>query len=187
MAARYLPFERMPDPDALWTAVPRGLRGFVVDGGVLDAKPVNDQQLLTLSATLPANFAYVLAEIHLTIFQNRAGDWKDLYVFNLQNWYQGLLSLSSSWTMPMADGLSGTLGQPAVEKNTTPHSMDSLPGAPMWAPRGTTGILISIQAENQNATVTTAGTVGAFISFWEFDLEQIRKFPVNSPIPVHAR
>ncbi len=187
MTPTYLPYERPPDNFALWTAIPRGLRGFKVETGVLDAKPVNDQQLLTLSATLPSNFAYVFAEVHLQIAQNRAGDWSDLYHLNLQNFYQASIALSATWIMPWNDGLVSTLGQPATTKATSAHSMDSLPKQPMWTPRGASGVLISIQAQNQNATVTTAGTVNAYIAFWEFDLEQTRKFPINSPIPTHSR
>jgi len=186
MAATYRPFERLPDPAMLWTAVPRGLRGFIVNTALLDLKPINDQQLLTLSATLPNGFAYVFAGVHLGIAQNRAGDWNDNYTLNLQNWYQGELALSSSWIMPWLDGLVGGTGPP-VEKNTSAHSMDSLPKAPMYAPTGVAGILISIQAENQQATAATAGTVNAYINFWEFDLEQARKFPINAPIPTHSR
>ncbi len=188
MDPTYLPYERMPDPAALWTAVPRGLRGFIVNGAALELKPVNDQQLLSLTGTLPANFAYVFSEIHLTLAQNKAGNWSDLYTLNLQNWYQGILAMSETWILPFADGLFGgpSSGDP-VEKNSSAGSMDILPRAPMWATRGTSGILINIQTENLVGEAATAGTVTAHINFWEFDLEQIRKFPINSPIPTHSR
>lgn len=185
MTPTYRPFERPPDPGALWTAIPRGLRGFVVIQGVLDAKPSPNQQLLTLSAALPNNFAYVFAEIHLTISQNRAGDWNDGYTLNLQGWYQGNPDSFATWNMPWTDGLvTPASGPPAVEKSSPAHSMDSLPKAPMFAD---TSLLISIQAQNQVATAALEGQVHAYINFWEFDLEQVRKYPVNSPTPVHGR
>ncbi len=173
----------------LWSAVPRGLRGFVVNLGVLDAKPVSDQQLLTLTATLPSSFGYVLSEIHLSIAQDEAGNWNDGYTLNLQNWYQGQLAMPCTWNLPWTDGLvTPASGPPAVEKNSSAITvMDSLPKGPMWSPRGTSGILISIQAQNQDGDVAAVGQVNAYITFWEFDLEQIRKYPINSPLPTHSR
>ncbi len=188
MSPTYLPYERMSDPAALWTAVPRGLRGFISNTEALDLKPVNDQQILNLTGTLPANFAYVFANIHLTISQNKAGNWTDTYTLNLQNWYQGILAQSETWNLPFSDGLIGgpSSGDPQ-EKNSASGSLDYLPAQPMWAPRGTSGILIVMNAENLVGAAATAGTVNAHINFWEFDLEQVRKYPINTPIPVHAR
>ncbi len=182
MAPTYQPFERPPDPAALWTAIPRGLRGFLVNVGALDAKPVNDTETLSLTATLPASFAYVFAEISLTIAQDQAGDWDTRYVLNLQNWYQGVLALSSDFGFDFSP-----VGLGAGERGNGIGAMDQVPRAPMWAPSGTSGILINISTFNDVATVAAAGTVNAYINFWEFDLEQARKFPINSPYPVHSR
>jgi len=184
MQPTYLPYERPPDPAALWSAIPRGLRGGIVSGAALDVKPTSDQQLLTISLTLPAQFAYVFAGIQLGINIDVANDWEGKYIFNLQQYYQGL-SLSSSWNLPLEQALKSNLG--GETRASGAHSMDTLPSFPIYAPRGSSGILISIQAGNANNAAGSAGTVDAFINFWEFDLEQIRKYPINSPIPTHSR
>ncbi len=182
MDATYQPFERPPDAAALWTAIPRGLRGFVVSTGTLAAKPVNDTETLSLTGTLPNGFAYVFAEISLSISQDQAGDWDDRYVLNLQNWYQGMIAVSSFFGFDFSP-----VGLGATERGNGVGSRDAFPKAPMVASPGSSGILINIITFNDVATVAAAGTVNAYINFWEFDLEQIRKFPINSPYPVHAR
>lgn len=179
MGGTYAPFERPPDNVALWSTIPRGLRGFATLNGSLDAKPVNDSQVLTFLATLPARFGYVFSEIQLRISQNRADDWIKSYQLNLQNYYQGN-SISMSWMQALE---TTPLGSELGSQN---QALDALPRGVMWAPSGA-GIEIQIIARNITATVAAAGTVACYINFWEFDLEQIRKFPINTPMPVSAR
>ncbi len=186
MDPTYQPFERPPDPLALWTPIPRGLRGFIVELGALDLKPVGDTQTLVLTATLPPSFAYVFAEISLRISQDRAQSWFPAYTLNLQNWYQGRLGVSTSFAFPWNGIDHGN--QPLNTERSNGFTKGSMvPKAPMWAPSGTSGILIRFNAQNADGTVATAGTLSAYINFWEFDLEQARKFPINSPIPTHQR
>ena len=184
MDPTYLPYERPSDPATLWTAIPRGLRGFIVELGILAAKPVNDTETLALTATLPANFAYVMAEISLRLSQDVASDWQASYTLNLQNWYQGFLGVSTNWNI-FFDNNSGGTGAPDTRGN--PFRQPVIPTQPMWAPKGTSGILINITTKNLQAAVGAAGTISAYINFWEFDLEQVKKFPINTPIPTHAR
>lgn len=180
MRPTYLPYERMPDPAALWTAVPRGLRGFFTESA-LSAKPVNDDQIVNLTGTLSPNYAYVFAEIGVLMTQNRAADWESVYTLNLGSWYQGLTSVAMDWNFdwPLV-GFDQQRRGNGLSKNP-------MPSAPMWAPSDSSGILINISGSNGNNTVATAGVINGYINFWEFDLEQARKFPINSPIPVHAR
>lgn len=183
MDPTYLAYERPPDLSALWTAIPRGLRGFVVETGALAAKPVGDTQTLNLSATLPGNFAYVFAEIALTVRQDVMLNWSSEYSLNLQNFYQGgHLGLAMNYQFDFTP-----FGLLTDGRGVGHNAIDQTPRSPMWAPRGTSGILIDISAFNPNGDVGAAGTVNAYISFWEFDLEQVRKFPINSPIPTHSR
>lgn len=179
MVPSYQPFERPPDPVALWTAIPRGLRGFVVQSDDLDAKPVNDTQVLTFLAELPAGFGYVFAEVGLRLSQNRAADWDKKFQLNLQNFHQGkTISISYMYTLALT-ALGSELG-------VTLQSTDKMPKSVLWAPAGAS-IEIQIIMINTNATVAAAGSVACFIDFWEFDLEQIRKFPINTPLPIHSR
>jgi len=183
MDPTYLAYERPPDIASLWTAIPRGLRGFIVEFGAIDAKPQGDQQTLTLSGTLPANFAYVFSEIGLSMRQQFVTNWSDSYTLNLQNFFQGgFVGMSLTWDFAFAN-----VGALADSIGSGQGSLDTVPRAPMWAPRGTSGIQIVISTFNQNASAATAGNLSAFINFWEFDLEQVRKYPINAPIPIHSR
>lgn len=183
MEPTYIAYERPPDQQALWSAIPRGLRGFVVETGTLTAKPLNDTETIVLSGTLPGNFAYVFAEIGLTLRQDTMSDWDSEYTLNLQNYYQGgHLGLSGNWNFDLA--IFGLIGDGRGAGHT---ATDPVPRAPMWAPRGTSGILIAISSFNSANPAAALGTIDCYINFWEFDLEQIRKYPINAPFPTHSR
>ena len=181
MESTYIPFERPPDPQTLWTVIPRGLRGFQ-KFAVVTAKPVNDTETIAVTGTLPANFAYIFAGISFRLSQDVANDWTKSYSLNLQSWYQGKTGLSSNWLFPFE-----VLGLDDEVLGNGTGSYDHLPKYPMWAPRGSSGILINITAFNKGAAVGTAGTFVVTVNFWEFDLEQARKFPINTPFPTHSR
>lgn len=181
MVPTYLPYERFPDPQMLWSAVPRGLRGFIVDDVAISAKPNGDQQTLLLTGTMPIGFAYVFSEINLMVDQDVAAAWSDRYSVTLTGFHQGVLEMS--WKFAFA--VQGIF--PQVRKANADLSTDQLPRAPMWSRVAGSGIGIKIQSFNSGVPVGTAGTCSAYISFWEFDLEQARKFPLNSPMPVHIR
>lgn len=181
MDPTYRPFERPPDPQALWSVVPRGLRGFVVPFSIIDAKPVNDTQTLTLNGQLPPNYAYIFAAIGMRIAQDRLRDWTDVYTMNLQSWYEGRTAISMSWNFSRGD--SGLV----INESTNESPLRTVPNQPMWAPATSSGIQIIISTFNDAATVAGAGNVSFFMNFWEFDLEQVRKFPINTPFPTHSR
>ncbi len=180
----YVPYERPPQPDTLWSAIPRGLLSGIVNAGVLDAKPVNDDQSLTCTMTLPVNFGYVMADCQLSVNQNRAFDWDAIANLRLNNFYRG--------APPNVDAFDINYRQEllVIGLNSTTRCMSVVqpwPTFPILAVRTESPAIVVLSANNGNDTVTTAGTVDAFVSFWQFDLEQIRKYPINSPIPTHSR
>ncbi len=183
MKSVWTPYERPPDQVALWSAIPRGLQSFVVDTGALDAKPINDDQLLNCTATLPANFGYVMADGGLNVAQDRAVDWQSNSALNLQNFFQAPTDLSVGLNFTWQQGFKAVLDNTLIVSDVRA----SWPAFPMVAPRGTSGILVVFSAFNGNDTAAAAGTVNAFVSFWQFDLEQLRKYPINSPVPTHSR
>lgn len=186
MTGSYVPYERPPQPLTLWSAIPRGIQSFIVPTAALDAKALNDSMILALTATLPPNFGYVMADIMVTIAQDEANDWNNVLIFNLQNFYRAppslSIGLSATWLANFsnqADGLLRALR--GVE------SQGSWPTFPLIGSEDTSGVQVRITITNPAAAATTAGTVNAFVSFWQFDLEQIRKYPINSPFPTHSR
>jgi len=183
LVGSFQPFERPPQAMALWTAIPRGLQSLTATAATLDAKPINDIQLLTLTAILPPNFGYVFADVALSIAQDVADAWDPAFILNLQNFYRApqavSLGLSISAMLPSLAGGFGTVRSTAEKTGALSF--------PIVGTKETTGIQINLQATNQAAPAGAAGTVNCYISFWQFDLEQIFKFPINSPIPTNAR
>lgn len=187
MTPSYLPYERPPQNFTLWSAIPRGLQSFIVATGELDAKPLNDTFLLNLKATLPPNFAYVLQDLKLDVAVNTGFDWSVAMSLNLQNYYRApeILSvpLSSTWRgdFDIADAL---LSQTRTSRW---RGNNPLPSFPIIGAKGTSGALITISASNKIAAAGAIGVINSYIAFWQFDLEQVRKYPINSPQPVHTR
>jgi len=180
----YVPYERPPQPDTLWSAIPRGLLSGIVNAGTLDAKPVNDDQTLTCTMTLPPNFGYVMADSQLTVNQNRAGDWRDFCTLRLNNFYRGAPANVDAFDINYVQGFID------IGLFSTARAMSVInpwPSFPILAVRVESPTIVVLSAHNAQDAVATAGTVDAFVSFWQFDLEQIRKFPINSPIPTHSR
>ncbi len=179
----FVPYERPPQPLTLWSAIPRGLQSFVVDGLALDAIGSGDDALLQITATLPPNFGYVMHDLNLTLSMGNAGiDWAATMNLNLQRFYRApqSLALNGNWTQSMV-----APAQDGTTKNLS--KVQPWPTFPMIGTDTTTGILINVSTFNNAGTVRVAGTIQFWISFWQFDLEQIRKFPINSPQPVQAR
>lgn len=179
--ASYVPYERPPDPVALWTAIPRGLLSFIVAAEVLDLKPINDTFQLNVAATLPPQYAYVMTDCSFTLagaidlskFDNSVN-------LNLQNFFRSNSpnlsgALSCNWRQDFFN--TNLSNQLRVMQKT-----QDWPREVIIAPSGTSGVLTNFTATNQDAGATVAGTVDYYISFWQFDLEQIRKFPINSAV-----
>lgn len=184
MTPSYVPYERPPQPITLWSAIPRGLQSFIVRTQQIDIKPVNDDFQLNLTALLSPNFGYVMADANFSFAGARAVDWEAECNLNLQFFYRANQTLSF--------GLAGNWRQSMLISSLFTDSRAMVidhpfPSFPMIGSEGSTGIQIVLSAWNGNNTAAPIGVVNAFLSFWEFDLEQVRKYPINSPIPTHAR
>jgi len=179
----FVPYERPPQNLTLWSAIPRGLQSFILDVAVLDLIAVNDDALLNITATLPPNFGYVMHDLNLTLAQTAAGtQWIPVMNLNLQNFYRapGVTGLNGNWTQTMR----------SAAQDSTTMSMEKIqpwPSFPLIGTPSTSGVLINVSTFNNAKVARPAGTINFYISFWQFDLEQIRKFPINSPIPTQAR
>ncbi len=183
MTGVYVPYERPPQNITLWSAIPRGLASFVIDGQALDAKALNDEALLNLQGTLPPNFAYVMQDMNVTIAQDLAENWSTFINLNLQNFYRSPetlhVALAGNWVQDF-------LGAAQDASTRASSQRQPYPSFPLLGVNAA-GVQINISTFNNVAAAAAAGVVNAFISFWQFDLEQIRKYPINSPIPTQSR
>lgn len=182
----YTPYERPPDNVALWTAIPRGMVSFTAFEAV-DAKDIADKALISIPWVLPPNFGYIMESLHFTLTQNRATDWGNSLNLNLQNFAEwGVVGLNANFRRQF---------ELNTQDNNTRTSCD-LGGDdasskwPTYPIVGTApaGASLSFNAfNNSTAFASTAGSCHFYCRFWEFDLEQARKFPINSPLPVQSR
>ncbi len=184
MTGNYVPFERPPQPYTLWSAIPRGLQSFIVDSQALDAKALNDEAFLVMRATLPPNFGYVLADVNMSINQDLAINWTSVCNFNIQNFYRIPVNISVGM---IANFVQDFLINSQDAQGRSMSVSQAFPSFPMIGSEGTSGVFIQMSAWNNVAAAAAIGTTNAYMSFWQFDLEQIRKYPINSPQPVHAR
>ena len=183
MKSSYVPYERPPQPVTLWSAIPRGLQTFLVPQTAIQDKISPDQLILRMTGTLPPNFGYVMNDAGLSIGGARAFDWADTVNLNFQNFYRGA---------DLGDAINGNYVQdfliwPLDDLVRSLTANSPWPTSPMIGIPGTSGILLDFTTNNRVTTTHTGGTVNGWVSFWQFDLEQIRKYPINSPQPVHTR
>ncbi len=170
----YTPYARPSDAASLRTAIPRGLSSFVVRNAVLALKPVNDTELLSVSVTLPQGFGWVLNEVHLQIIQDQAGAFEDELALVIANSSRANVDFSYHIPIPFVNySNNGTNLQARASR--VPAGI--LPRTPI-VPAGI-ATLVQLRASNLSATVASAGTVDALLSFWMFDLQQLQYFPAH--------
>jgi len=186
--ASYVPYERPPQAETLWTAIPRGLVSFVAFVA-LNLKLAPDSFLLNTNFTLPPNFAYVFSDMNWSITQNRAFDWENRMNLNIQNFYRGA-SVSAAGMAGNYVHESATSSKDSQQRSMNLRSERGMPFPtfPIIGNPGSSGALFQHSAWNNNVTdAASAGTFDFWCAFWQFDLEQIRKYPINSPLPVQLR
>jgi len=101
---------------------------------------------------------------------------------NIQQWHPKAPNMPMNYAFPFP-----LLFFTGTHRGTGPGAIDQVPRAPMYAPSTSAGIFVGISSFNDTDPAGAVGLLNAYIMFWEFDLEQIRKYPVNAPIPTHAR
>lgn len=183
----YTPFEGIPDLVRINTAVPRGLVRFFFQDD-LSIKPVNDSQLLVVQCNLPENFAYVFASLSMALSLTLASDWEDVIklrtlntIPNQPNGNAQVCIFSNTVESPVSSQvpertLNYRFGDPRAY---FPH--------PMWSSVPGTGPQFSFLWSNTIATVTGAPFLTFHLAFFQFDLSQAQRFPLNFPLPTMTR
>jgi len=186
----YTPYERPPQTISMWTAIPRGMHSLVASVA-LTAKPVNDTYLMTIVATLPPNFAYVMESLYFGIVVDQAEDFRNRVNLNIQNFFRGgpaglTANYTSGFVSTSPDNETRSISRNGGDGSSNGAGNTPWPTFPLTG-GNTAGVQINFSAWNNTATVAAAGTIDFYLNFWQFDLEQLRKYPVNSPLPVQMR
>ncbi len=178
----YQPFERPPDNTTLYSLIPRGLRRFFLQTDTA-VKPVNDQIVMLITATLPVNFAYLLRSFNYQLTVDTSSDWDNSLELRMFNHIPGQ-PLGTSESLQVQ---SANMATTAPMKFARADSiMLSNFAGPIWAVHGG-GITFRVQATNQAAAVQAAGFVITHVEFLEYDLTQAQRYYVNTPVPVLTR
>ncbi len=184
------PFERPPQNVSLWSSIPRAIVHFSVVDGTLDAKPINDDQHLRISAALPGGFAYQLIQLAATVTQDVAFSWATSPLLRCVNWTTDLGStehivLSASDVHELVDASAVV---PVISLRLGPNQAGafSFGRQPIY---NTSGALASFSLlwANESDPAGAAGTVDFVMSFLEFDLTQVLRYTMQSPVPTLSR
>ncbi len=178
----YTPYQRPPDAAAIRTPIPRGLLSFVVRDAVLALKPINDDELLTISFSLPGGFGFVLAECHVNIEQDRAQDWEEFAMLLMVGPQVATEGVGYRMAMEMANTANGGVEKDVRTTRVLAGTLSRVPITP-----GPAGTFTSWRYQNFAAAAAAAGNVSAAISFWEYDLEQLAWYPTHSAENVVTR
>ncbi len=182
----YTPFEGMSEPQRLQNAVPRGMVRFF-SNDALAAKPVDDDIVLNITGSLPPNFAYVISNLNFQIAVDRVADWDANCNFRIFNGLPNALPGNEQWaTFGFSSFVLSSLTNRRVLNFSTGSIREWFPN-PIWRTQGAAGISFTLLAGNDVATVQAAGTMFFTASFYQYDLTQAVRFPLNFPIPVGIR
>jgi len=159
------------------TAMPRSLVTFIVNQGVISAKPLNDQQTVQVVVDLPVQFAYRMINGELMIAQDEAFAYTDGGELQSTNLMRGqALGVTTRHLMRSAEVLS-------FATIVAQHFwlVDRIPTYIMQSiSAGVAGVL-DFRIVNNNAAAAAAGTLNFYASFFEYDIEQVQMFPPLIP------
>jgi len=182
----FSPFEGMSEAQRLVSSVPRGMLRFFSDEAV-DAKPVNDDLLINITGSLPPSFAYVLSSMSYQIQVDRAVDFDALARFRIFNGLPNGVPGNEQVALFNFTSLSSGVG---VQEKILEYSRGALREwypQPLVRTQGAAGISFTLRITNGNNTVQAAGTQFFNCAFYQYELNQAVRFPLNSPFPVGIR
>ncbi len=184
----YSPFEGLSEAQRLVTSVPRGLVRFFSDAAI-DAKPVNDQMIVSVTGSLPAGFAYILSSLSWQVIVPRSADWTDLAMFRIFN---GLQAAAVPNEQVSLFNLTDLVPQTTLRPNSkilefTRGSIREWYPQPLVQSKDAAGMSFTLQGYNPTATVDVAGTQFFNAAFYQYELNQAVRFPLNSPLPTAIR
>ncbi len=177
-----------PDEVRQWSAWPRALLNFNILNGVIAAKPVDDQEELTVSIVLQTNLAYKLVDFNASLIQDVAQDWEPNAYLEVTN---GIRNLVAGATQRHRVQLHDMVRTPVPsEMWIAGHSSNGPTDLPRYVIQSTSAgnsPVIAFKATNQQAAVGAAGTMNFFCSFWEYDIEQAEGLPLHFGVQTYHR
>ncbi len=173
-----------PDNIREWGPLPRGMINFELTSGVLDAKPVNDQQTMTISIILPVSFAYRLVDANVQVDQDVSANWGANPSLEVVNAIRGLpLGVVNRHPWLLLPSFRAAIAPVAMVTPRSPRQ----PAYIMQSIAQGVAPVITFRATNDTDPAGLAGLVFAYFSFLEYDIEQVQRFPVHYPQTIFDR
>ncbi len=173
-------FIKPPDMQRMFTAIPRAIVTFHILNGVIDAKPVNDQQELIIGLSVDSAFAYRWIDLAFHLSQDVAHDWNARGYLELTNAIRNLEPGMTQNHVVVFDDVVVVPG--ATERLTARTGVDPVVRYIIQVPPSSavgSAPIITFKASNETAAVGAAGTCNFYASFYEYDIEQVEMYPTH--------
>ncbi len=184
-------FVKPPDLLRQFTAIPRAIVNFNILNGVITAKPINDDEELTISMILPTTFAYRWVDLNWSLSQDVANSWLNRSYLEITNGIRNLAGGATQRHVITNDDLIQIPGGTEMIAARAP-SAGSVSDIPRYViqsnpPGSGNAPIVTFKSTNQTDPAGAAGTSNFFASFFEYDIEQAEAFPINNPVTVFHR
>ncbi len=158
---------------------PRAMVNAFIQGGTLDAKPVNDQQELQIGVVLDPKFAYRLQDFSVSLIQDVANDWVARAYIEVQDAIRNLPSGQKTRHAVALDDTRQNVS--ALEMWVTVAGPDRQPNYIFQALPNDL-VIFNFFATNEAAAAGLAGTVDSWFRFLEYEIEQAEWFALHYPV-----
>lgn len=165
-----------PDNLLNQSPIPRGLREY---GGsaAIAALGAGDETSVVISLTFPTVFCYQAKSLTISFeSDDLTTEFSDLGVLEILPADNGALGIRRNYQL----FCSGPAPRAAV------HLIQTYTPLGTWRQWifGTNGDVVEMRLSDISGDVSTAGDVHWTADFWEYDIEQALKWPVNTPMPM---
>lgn len=184
----YSPFEGLSEAQRLVSAVPRGLLRFFSDIAVT-AKPINDDLVINITGSLPIGFAYVISSLSYQLAADRAADFSAITRFRMFNALpNGTPGNEQVATFNLTNyGPGAAIAGPQRFLDFSLGSLREWYPQPLVLTQGAAGMSFTLQIGNGSDTAMAEGTQFFNCAFYQYELNQAIRFPLNFPLPVGIR
>jgi len=188
-ARLYSPFEGLSEANRMWSAVPRGIVRFFSDEAS-SAVSVNDDYKLEFTCSLPPGFAYVFSQLSFQITVDVSAEFYDQIRLRILNGIPSGPAGNEQVTLCKLGDFDPTS---AIYPNSRVLDMDfgslrEMFPHPLVSTAGiAAGSTFIMNVANGGNTVQSAGTMFFLATFYQYELNQAVRFPLNFPLPVGIR
>jgi len=177
-----VPYIKPPDLQRMQTAIPRALLAFTLSASI-PAKPVNDQQNVQVAVQLPTTFAYRMVSAICTIKQDVADDWDTAGSLRVTNGMRGQAATGQSNEHAIGSQLGSAFATSAPERY---YRLDPQPTYIIQSIAVNAAPVVDFRFTNIAAAVGAAGNILFFCQLYEYDIEQVQRFPPLVPVLTYA-